>query len=99
MTLKFKIVMISNENCIHCINAQSVLNKFVEVNSKLIELKVIEAETYKKTNVFGQYSAFPVFIFISKSGNYKKFDFINDGKTERTYEKLKSVVVDLSKLY
>lgn len=99
MATKFRIIMISNENCIHCINAQSVLNKFVEVNTKLVELKIIDSETYKKTNVFGNYSSFPVFIFITKSGNYKKFDFINNDKTERTYEKLKNTIIDLSKLY
>ncbi len=99
MSNKFKIIMISNENCIHCMKAQSILSKFVDVNRKLVDLKIIEAEEYKKTNTFGLYTSFPVFIFITKHGNYKKFDFINDDKTERTYDKLKNVLIDLSKLY
>jgi hypothetical protein len=38
-------------------------------------------------------------LFFSKSGNFRKFDFISDDKKERTYDKLKSIVLDLSKLY
>ncbi len=96
---KIKLIMISNESCVHCKKALEILNLFVEKNSKLVELKVIDFQVYRKTNVFGIFDSFPVFIFIGKSGNFKKFDFINDEKTDRTYEKLKINISDLCKLY
>lgn len=95
---KLKIVMISNENCIHCINARKVLERFVANNKSLVELKVVYQAEYRRSNVYGDYDEFPVFIFIGKSGNYKRFDFINDEKTERSYDKLKTVINEIHRL-
>jgi hypothetical protein len=92
------IVMISNKDCLYCQNAKKILNLFCERNKNFIELKVIEADDYKKNNLYGKFDdTFPIFIYIGKTGKYKKFDFINDYKTERTYDKLKAVVSELSK--
>lgn len=92
------IVMISNGDCVYCQNAKNILKLFCERNKSFIELKVIEANDYKKSNLYGKFEdAFPIFIYIGKTGKYKKFDFINDYKTERTYDKLKTVVSELSK--
>lgn len=95
---KLIIIMISNENCIHCINAKKVLELFIKNNKNLVELQLIYQNEYKKLNTFGVYDEFPVFILIGKSGNHRTFDFINDDKTERTYEKLKSKINEIYKL-
>jgi glutaredoxin len=95
---KYRIVILSNKDCVHCQNALRVIRLFCEKNSKSIEYKVIDKLVYSQTNIYGHYEDFPVFLFIGKSGVPRKFDFVNDQKTERTYEKLKNVVSELSKM-
>lgn len=96
---KYRIIMISNEHCIHCQNALRVIKLFVEKNSRTLEYTVIDAVTYRQNNQFGKFDEFPVFIFVGRTGNFRKFDFINNEKTERTYDKLKSVVSEMSRLH
>ena len=92
------ILMISNGDCVYCQSAKSTLKLFCERNKNLIDLKIVEAQEYNKTNLYGKFEEqYPIFIYIGKTGKYKKFDFINDYKTERTYDKLKLVICDLTK--
>lgn len=92
------ILMISNGDCVYCQSAKNVLKLFCERNKSFVELKITEATDYKKNNLYGKFDeAYPIFIYIGKTGKYKKFDFINDYKTERTYDKLKNVLTELSK--